>query len=267
MEFLVGLDGIQAVTGSVLIEGNASLTSLVGLQNLGSVGQILSVRDNESLETLEGLDRMASAQGLVITGNASLLPSEAEFLFDQMVLRGFTGFTTIAENNVSADLTVVDGTFFVRTMEELEELRSLGGDRFMIDGSLIISGTQLVHMEPLLTLVEVTGTLEIDRNPQLANLDGLFSLRTVGGSLEVKGNSAMRSLTGINRVRTVKGNLVVFRNHRLESLRALRRLQVVGESIDIRENIILTDSAITAFRDTMRARGFGGQFTTVDNGR
>ena len=111
------------------------------------------------------------------------------------------------------------------------------------------------------------GTLEIDRNPQLANLDGLFSLRTVGGSLEVKGNSAMRSLTGINRVRTVKGNLVVFRNHRLESLRALRRLQVVGESIDIRENIILTDSAITAFRDTMRARGFGGQFTTVDNGR
>jgi hypothetical protein len=267
LESLNGLQGILEVQGSVLIENNASLTSLRGLESLSSIGQVLSIRNNESLETLEGLDNLGAAQGIVVTDNASLLPSEVNSLLDQMVLRGFTGLTTISDNNVRTDLTIVTGNFFVRTMVELEELESLGGDRFLIDGSLVVSGAAILHMEPLLRLVEVTGSLEIDRSPQLLNLDGLFSLRAVGKSVEVKGNTNLRSLTGLNRLRTVQENLVVFRNHQLESLDAFRRLRVVGESIEIRENIILPDSAITAFRDTMRARGFEGGFFSAENGR
>ncbi len=266
LESLVGLQGITEVEGSVLIENNASLMSLRGLEGLSSIGQILSIRKNESLVTLEGLDQLGAAQGLVITDNPALLPSEANSLLDQMLLNGFMGLTTIANNNFNPNLTIVTGNFLVQSMEELEELRALGGDRFLIDGSLVISGDVLTHMEPLLRLVEVTGSLEIERNPQLVNLDGLFSLRTVGKSLEVKGNTGLRSLTGLNRVRSIKENLIVFRNPQLESLDALRRLREVGESIDIRENVILPDSAITAFRDTMRARGFVGGFTSIDNG-
>jgi hypothetical protein len=146
-------------------------------------------------------------------------------------------------------------------MAELEELESLGGDRFAIDGSLVVTGSGILHMVSLLHLVEITGTLAIDRAPQLTNLDGLFGLRTVGKSLEVKGNTGLRSLTGLNRVRTVGENLVVFRNPQLESLDALRRLRAVGESIDFRENIILSDSAIVAFQDTMKAREFVGVFS------
>jgi hypothetical protein len=65
----------------------------------------------------------------------------------------------------------------------------------------------------------------------------------------------------------VKENLIIFRNRQLESLNALRRLQVVGESIEIRQNSVLPDSAITAFRDTMVSRGFGGDFLSIENGR
>lgn len=267
LESLVGLGALVTIPGSLLIENNASLTSLSGLDNLESVGQIVSIRSNESLETLEGVGRLGAAQGLVITNNASLLPSEADFLRDQLASRGFSGLTTIEGNNVSADLTIVTGNFLVTTPEELEELRSLGGDRFMVDGSLIIHSPTIVNMEPLLTLVEVTGSLEIDRNPQLVNLDGLFSLRTVGKSLEVKGNGNLRSLVGLNRVRTVRENLIIFRNQQLETLNALRRLRVVGESIEVRLNGQLPDSAITAFRDTMRARGFEGNFVNAENGR
>jgi hypothetical protein len=224
LESLTGFSGVATVGGSVLIERNGSITTLVGFDKLTSVGQILSIRDNASLETLEGINQLSSAQGLVITGNASLLPSEADFLLDQMIARGFSGLNTIENNNFSSDLEIVTGNFLVTTIQELEELRSLGGDRFLIDGDLIVRGPTIAHMEPLLTLVEVTGAVEIDRNPQLVNLDGLFSLRTVGKSLGVRGNSALRSLTGLNRVRTVKENLIIFRNRQLESLNALRRL-------------------------------------------
>jgi len=264
---LIGFSGVATVGGSVLIERNGSITTLAGFEKLLSVGQILSIRDNASLETLLGINQLSSAQGIVITGNASLLPIEADFLLDQMVARGFSGLKTIENNNFSSDLTIVPGSFLVTTIEELEELRSLGGDRFLIDGNLTVRGPTIVHMEPLLTLVEVTGAVEIDRNPKLINLDGLFSLRTVGKSLGVRGNSALRSLTGLNRVRTVKENLIIFRNRQLESLNALRRLQVVGESIEIRQNSVLPDSAITAFRDTMVSRGFGGDFLSIENGR
>ncbi|HAA76313.1 TPA: hypothetical protein DCE37_14450 [Candidatus Latescibacteria bacterium] len=266
LESLIGLDGLTVLSGSVLIENNASLTTMTGLQNVGTVGQIVSIRDNESLESLEGLERLATAQGLVINGNASLLPNEANILLDQMVARGFQGLTNIAENNVSADLTIVDGNFVIRTQADIERLRSLGGDRFMVDGSLVIVESDLQDMEPLLTLVEVTGSLQIDRNPGLASLDGLFGLRTVGGNLEVTGNTALQSLFGINRVRTVKEHLVIFRNRRLRSLNSVRRMQVIGEGIDIRENEILPESDIIAFRDTMRARGFTGTFTHFNNG-
>lgn len=196
----------------------------------------------------------------------SLPPSEVDFLLDQMIARGFSGLKTIENNNFSSELTVVLASFLVTTIEELEELRSLGGDRFLVDGDLAVRGSTIAHMEPLLTLVEVTSAVEIDRNPQLINLNGLFSLRTVGKSLGVRGNSALRSLTGLNRVRTVKENLIIFRNRQLESLNALRRLRVVGESIEIRENSVLPDSAITAFRAAMVRRGFGGGFLNVKNG-
>ena len=101
LESLLGLRGLATVEGSLLIENNASLITLSGLENLGSIGQILSVRNNESLETLEGLELLGAAQGVVITDNPSLLPSEVNALLDQMVLRGFTGLTTIAANSVS----------------------------------------------------------------------------------------------------------------------------------------------------------------------
>ncbi len=137
----------------------------------------------------------------------------------------------------------------------------------MIDGSLVVSGTGIIHVEPLQRLAEVTGSVGIERNPQLVNLDGFFSLRSVGKSLDVKGSTGLRSLTELYKVRTVSDRLVVFRNSQLETLRALRRLQSVGEAIYIRENTVLSDSVITVFRDTMIVHGFRGQFTSIDNGR
>jgi hypothetical protein len=266
LESLVGLEGIRAINGSVLIENNASLMSMVGLQNLASIGQVLSIRNNESLETLEGLEQLDTAQGLVVTDNATLLPSEANALVNRMVAEGFTGLTTIAQNNVNSDLTVVTGSFFITDLSELETLKSLGGDRFLLDGNLRIVGSDLSTLEPLLGLVEVTGSIFVDRNPLLGTLDGFFGLRTIGGSLEVTGNTSMVTLFGVNRVRTINGHLVVFRNRVLRSISALNRLQFVGETVNIRENSSLADTLVTAFHDSLMTRGFTGSFSNVDNG-
>ena len=266
LESLLGLEGVASISGSVLIENNASLTSMAGLQNLASIGQVLSIRNNESLETLEGLDQLQDAQGLVITDNAALLPSEANALLNKMVAQGFSGLTTIAQNNVSADLTTVTGSFVIQDLEGIEALRTLGGDRFLLDGNLTIRESDLSTLEPLLGLVEVTGSVFVDRNPLLNTLDGFFGLRTIGGSLEVTGNTGMITLFGINRLRTVNGHLVVFRNRILRSISAMNRLQFVGETVNIRENTDLADSLVTAFHDSLKVRGFTGSFSNADNG-
>ncbi|MEN0064975.1 MAG: hypothetical protein AAGA48_22720 [Myxococcota bacterium] len=121
---LTGLEGVAAVTGSVLIAGNTDLGSFTGLDNLASVGGQFEVVNNQGLSNLMGLGALESVNvSLILTTNSTMTS-----------LMGADAVTTLGRLQVNdnnalgsfdnlATLTTVDTI----TVEENSLLNSIEG--------------------------------------------------------------------------------------------------------------------------------------------
>ncbi|MEO1257300.1 MAG: MopE-related protein [Bacteroidota bacterium] len=84
----------------------------------------------------------------------------------------------------------------------------------VVDGNLIIQGSNITNLLNLSKLVEVSGNLTIQYTG-LADLDGLDSLKEVGGALNIYFNASLTSLDGLNAINTLGGSLMLYYNFSL----------------------------------------------------
>jgi len=141
----------------------------------------------------------------------------------------------------------------------------------VINGNLTIRGADIVNLNGLDNLVEVTGYLGVYDNNLLENFTGLESLTTLGASLDVSDNPGLlnaNGLSGLTNVGTeiqffnnaqlqnissltgvtgIGGGVWIIQNPQLQSLNGLQNILQVGGDIEVRDNTILNN--ITALQN------------------
>ncbi|MEO1258929.1 MAG: MopE-related protein [Bacteroidota bacterium] len=84
----------------------------------------------------------------------------------------------------------------------------------IIDGELIIQGTNIVDLSNLINFEEVTGNVTIQITG-LSDMNGLDNLSKTGGNLLVYFNSSLNTLNGLEGLEEVGGDLMVYYNFSL----------------------------------------------------
>jgi hypothetical protein len=180
-----------------------------------------------------------------------------------------TTYTLTAENavgSVNAETTVTvtptgrecDGTR-VSSQAQLETLRSCE----IITGSLrVIRSNDIEDLEPLNSLLEVQGNLNIYDNSALISLVGLENLTSVGGrfalaSIVSGGNDVLSSIDSLANLTTIRGDFYFIENNSLPSL-SLPGLTSVGGGIYIARNSSITSIAFSSLTFVGRSITVGG---------
>lgn len=229
LEDMSPLSGLQEVDGgSLVIQGNPSLTSLRGLEHLRHLDG-LTISSNNTLQSLQGLDSLREVTFTVsISGNPEL---ESLHGLDQL--------------QVAGDL-ILNGNAALTSMQGLESLQTVGGWPTFANGHLTISrNSSLTNLTGLNSLRQVDGELQISDNTELRRLEGLAALEHVQISIEISRNpllgdlDALTSLTsfpGHPVVGSFPGVLIVSRNPSLRSIAGLRGLRDMRTGVSITAN-------------------------------
>ena len=130
----------------------------------------------------------------------------------------------------------------------------------IIQGDLIISGSDIVRIEGLNSLIQIKGNLFIRQNPKLLAVNGLKNLRSVGQSneetvqiannpllqsiegfdnlrsifsLDISDNEQLTQLEDFDMLRTIEHTLVLSNNPKLTAIPAMQSVRTVGHAIRI----------------------------------
>jgi hypothetical protein len=165
---LTGLEDLNSVMGSLIINDSDSLTSLEGLEGLSSVGNLM-ISINDSLINFNGLEGLSSVSGdLDVTNNDSLINFNG--LEGLSSVGGYLGVST------NSSLLSFDG---------LEGLSSVGGDLY------VSFNDSLLSFDGLEGLSSIGLSLSIHYNYLLTSLDGLGGLTSVSGGISIYYNSVL----------------------------------------------------------------------------
>jgi len=126
-----------------------------------------------------------------------------------------------------------------------------------INGTLTISGNNIMSLEPLHNLTTITGGLTVYNNPQLTTLGGLQNLRTVGGYFQLVSNNLLNNIQNLSQL-TSTGNFVILHSPLLTSFNGLQNLTTIGGLFGI-ENL-----AISNFTGLDNLNSIGG-FVEIKN--
>lgn len=104
----------------------------------------------------------------------------------------------------------------------------------VINGSLVIMGTNIDSLTALQGITEVTGNVTI-QSTSLESLVGLDSLEAIGGMLTIYFNSVLQSLIDLDNLATIDGNLMMYYNFQLTDACPIHNLLNggVGGSISV----------------------------------
>jgi hypothetical protein len=105
--------------------------------------------------------------------------------------------------------------------------------------TLEIEGDDIVNLNGLGDLVEVSRNLTILNNPALIDISGLSSVATVGNSLWIQNNDALTRLDAFSAISVVGGVLAVIYNDKLENLDGFSSLERTGGTLSVSNNASL----------------------------
>jgi hypothetical protein len=161
------------------------------------------------------------------------------------------------------------GNFVVRNNVDAEALRGVTA----IDGTLEITGSSILSLEPLNRLAKVTGQvtiggdmpslaglealrevgdLTIDRTTALVDLTGLNGLVKGGSIVMIRMNSSLTSLSGLQNLRELSGvaAMIIGSNPKLVEISAVQGVAPQIKLLGVSANLLLSDltafSAVTA---------------------
>ena len=106
-----------------------------------------------------------------------------------------------------------------------------------IEGDVIIEGSGINNLSPLIVLTNIGGCLNIGNynigTGSLKDLTGLDSLVSIGSDLIIVNNQRLNDLTGLRGITSIAGYLRILGNDSLENLVGLENISSVGESLHI----------------------------------
>ena len=137
---LHGLEGIQRISGSLVIAGNANLTSLDGLDSLNDVGFVV-IADNATLNSVSSLRNLSHAKGTTIVASPALTS-----LHGLESLRSLEGLVLTNTN--------------LKSIEGLSNLEQVG--------DLILADNPRLESLASLTRLQTVENLDIEHNQRLS---------------------------------------------------------------------------------------------------
>jgi len=128
------------------------------------------------------------------------------------------------------------GDYFIYTQQEADAFID-NCNCTSISGNLLISGSDIVHLDSLYVLEEVIGTVGITGNAQLQNLSGLSNLSEIRGDLAVQFNEALTTLTGFDNLAIIRrGELNISHNTNLTEVAGFSEMDNIGKNVHISSN-------------------------------
>ena len=97
LQDVAALAGLTSVTTGVSLKRNPALTGLVGLHHIQSIGDTLVIEENASLSTID-LEPLQSVGSLIVSKNPNLPTCAAEQLRDRLQFTHLTPFVRIDDN-------------------------------------------------------------------------------------------------------------------------------------------------------------------------
>ncbi len=114
-----------------------------------------------------------------------------------------------------------------------------------VGGNLIISGADIVDLDPLFTgtaLTTVTGSVVVDNCPILTNLTGLDGITSIGGNFQISNCASLISFGSFGFQLQTIGSFFIFNNlPNLDNITQLGFLTTVGSSITFQNACGITD--------------------------
>lgn len=222
----LSLPNLNAVTGSLTIKNNSSLTKIDGIDNLKFVNGRISIENNNSLIDISGLLGLKWFAGeLSIIGNKSLGENEpcmnneigfcvVKYLEESGI---FTGNVIFANNHPNAPTTVQmigqipgsdiisysilsksDAQNFSPLSDTIMDIRISGLDITEVDLQSI--GSKVVWVKGMVTL----------ENTSVINTEGtLFDMAHCDGSIILRNNQQLYNGQGFKHYRKINGDLII----------------------------------------------------------
>ncbi len=242
---------IEVVTGSLIVESNASLATLNGLQNITSVGKGIHIQANSVLDNLNELSNISSAittlniiDNNVLNNISSVLDLEVTMelrLSDLPSLTNAISFSNItALTDDPGSSPIIEGSVFLRNNGFL----SISFPKLtVIDGGFEAHGSKLTSISaPLLETIGID--LELSSQSQTLTSIDFSSLTHIGDDLIIE-ETGLANLNGLSALETVTDKIEINVNRALTSLNALSSLTSISASgtgrLIIEDNTLLTN--------------------------
>jgi len=231
IQHLDGLNVLEAIGGTLTIDGCDDLTDITGLSNITYVGGDFFIENTTQLESLEGLSSLIEVGGMLHIQNNTALVS----------LNGFDNLQTI------------QGILFVGSHQNLVSFQGLENLE-EIHGDLLVFNNDMVSLDGLTSLTHISGRLSIEYN-NIQDI-GIPSLVSVGDDLNVFYSPELESITGFDNLETVGGNLNIWHNVNLTDISGFAGIDATSiANLYISENILLRECAIQSVCDYLADPG------------
>jgi hypothetical protein len=264
------MNSLTDVSGNVVVEDNAALSSLNSLVEVRHIGGSLTVKNNASLESSGWAYQPAVRGPITLLGQLSVVNNPKLKTFDTVLERVGRGITlqdnpkllSFGVEGLTAlpDSLVVRGNTVLSALPGLGSLRSVGGDlhleglRFLdqlhlealehVGGDFrFIDNDAIYGLQYLTKLVSIGGALVLTDNLLLS--DPRFStLRSVDNGVVLERNANLTHVGGLSSLRTLQG-LVVNDNPKLTRLTGLAKLET-AYAVEVSGNPELTSLELSA---------------------
>jgi hypothetical protein len=185
---------LETVTGSVIVAGNPSLTSLDGFSSLAQIGRRYVAQGNDALVDIGAIGGLERFDMIAIVGNDDLV--------DLAGLETFTNIDGGLEIANNSSLTSLHGlenltrnthnAITIRSNRNLASLAALDNLRAAV--LLDINGNTSLPLVRLQSLEKVDVNVFINENAAITSIE-LPALVTIGSVFEARSNPALTSIT------------------------------------------------------------------------
>lgn len=105
-----------------------------------------------------------------------------------------------------------------------------------IDGDVLISGRDILNLDGLSSITNISGFLLINDNLFLNSLAGLSAVTHVGGEINIEMNSSLPNLTGLENLSSIGSSLRIVSNLSLVNISALGKITSVNGFLSVGAN-------------------------------
>lgn len=249
---LNGLGSLTIVDGDISINKHLMLESLSGIESLESINGGISVYKTKNLSSLFGLHNIPSGQidFLEIYENDTL--TVCDFANICEFLDNPTGPVSIFDNAsgcenfievgsvCNIEITCLPfGNYCFGKQIEVDDFQNNYPSCTNLNGSIIITGTDITNLEGLSSVTSIENNLHIYWCGYLSDLSGLNSLTSIEGSIVFENNYALNSISDLYNLTYIGEDIDLYWNSNLTSLNGLNSLTNIGDDLFIRKSNLI----------------------------